>query len=253
MVELSHARLDEGDVDGARSDFSRAEELVAAESFGAGGRSWLGRLGTRLAITDDDLGAARRWAGTIADPFWRGVDTARVLLAGNDRPAGCAALEGLAPRCIRHEVVLGLLCARASDDQEESVKHASTAVEVASTHGLLQTVASEGPEAVELVELTAWRAPAEWMDRLRRAAADGRRSPALQRLDVVEPLTERERDVLRFLPSRLTMREIADELFISVNTLKFHLKLIYRKLGVSSRAEAAEVARRLARMPDDPS
>jgi LuxR family maltose regulon positive regulatory protein len=91
------------------------------------------------------------------------------------------------------------------------------------------------------------------MDRLRRAAADGRRSPALQRLDVVEPLTERERDVLRFLPSRLTMREIADELFISVNTLKFHLKLIYRKLGVSSRAEAAEVARRLARMPDDPS
>jgi LuxR family maltose regulon positive regulatory protein len=43
----------------------------------------------------------------------------------------------------------------------------------------------------------------------------------------------------------LTVREIADELYVSVNTLKFHLKVIYRKLGVSSRAEAAEVARRL--------
>ena len=48
------------------------------------------------------------------------------------------------------------------------------------------------------------------------------------------------------LPSRLTLREIADELFISVNTLKFHLKVVYRKLGVASRAEAAELARGMA-------
>jgi LuxR family maltose regulon positive regulatory protein len=59
----------------------------------------------------------------------------------------------------------------------------------------------------------------------------------------MDPLTLRERDVLRFLPSRLTVREIADELDISVNTLKFHLKVIYRKLGVETRAEAAHAAR----------
>ena len=47
------------------------------------------------------------------------------------------------------------------------------------------------------------------------------------------------------LPSRLTLREIADELFISINTLKFHLKVIYRKLDCTSRAEAAEMARAL--------
>jgi LuxR family maltose regulon positive regulatory protein len=52
--------------------------------------------------------------------------------------------------------------------------------------------------------------------------------------------------VLRFLASRLTVSEIADELFLSVNTLKFHLKAIYRKLGVNSRAEAAEAARRMS-------
>ena len=60
-----------------------------------------------------------------------------------------------------------------------------------------------------------------------------------------EHLTDRELVVLRTLPSRLTLREIAGELFISVNTLKFHLRVIYRKLGVSSRDEAAAVARRL--------
>jgi LuxR family maltose regulon positive regulatory protein len=42
------------------------------------------------------------------------------------------------------------------------------------------------------------------------------------------------------------VKEIADELYVSVNTLKFHLKVIYRKLGVSSRAEAAAKARGLA-------
>ena len=67
-------------------------------------------------------------------------------------------------------------------------------------------------------------------------------------LDLLEPLTGRERDVLRFLPSRLTVREIAEELYISVNTLKFHLRVIYRKLGVNSRAEAADVARTMAKL-----
>jgi LuxR family maltose regulon positive regulatory protein len=80
---------------------------------------------------------------------------------------------------------------------------------------------------------------------LRRLAADAPARGAQGVGDLVQPLTERERDVLRFLPSRLTVREIADELYISVNTLKFHLRVIYRKLGVNSRAEAAEVARKM--------
>jgi len=68
--------------------------------------------------------------------------------------------------------------------------------------------------------------------------------PRLDHHDLVEPLTDREVAVLRLLPSRLTIREIADELYVSMNTVKFHLRVIYRKLGVNSRAEAAELARR---------
>jgi LuxR family maltose regulon positive regulatory protein len=86
------------------------------------------------------------------------------------------------------------------------------------------------------------------MDRVRRVAAETRRDIDHGRLALVEPLTERERDVLRFLPSRLTVREIADHLHVSVNTLKFHLKVIYRKLGVSSRDEAARIARQMTEL-----
>ncbi len=83
------------------------------------------------------------------------------------------------------------------------------------------------------------------MDRFRRAVTPVGTTRLKNPVDLVEPLTERELDVVRFLPSRLTVREIAGELYISQNTLKFHLKVIYRKLGVSSRAEASEVARRM--------
>ena len=74
---------------------------------------------------------------------------------------------------------------------------------------MLQTVASEGADVVELVEAGAWRAAPHWMDRFRRAVTPVGTTRLKNPVDMVEPLTERELDVVRFLPSRLTVREIA--------------------------------------------
>ena len=54
----------------------------------------------------------------------------------------------------------------------------------------------------------------------------------------VEPLTERETSVLCHLPTLMSNHEIADVMHVSVNTVKTHLKSLYRKLGVASRREA---------------
>jgi LuxR family maltose regulon positive regulatory protein len=62
---------------------------------------------------------------------------------------------------------------------------------------------------------------------------------------LVEALSERELSVLRYLPSRLSNREIGDELYVSLNTVKSHLKTIYRKLDVERRDEAVRRARQL--------
>lgn len=62
---------------------------------------------------------------------------------------------------------------------------------------------------------------------------------------MVEQLTERETTVLRYLPSALSQREIADELFVSTNTVKTHCAAIYRKLAVSQRKAAVQAARDL--------
>lgn len=58
-------------------------------------------------------------------------------------------------------------------------------------------------------------------------------------------LSDREREIVRALLSGSTVSEMADELFISVNTVKSHLKSVYRKLGVGSRQEAIQRAREL--------
>ena len=61
----------------------------------------------------------------------------------------------------------------------------------------------------------------------------------------LQPLTARELDILRYLPTRLSNIDIGARLRISQNTVKTHLKDIYRKLRVSSRNDAVVVAVRL--------
>jgi LuxR family maltose regulon positive regulatory protein len=60
-----------------------------------------------------------------------------------------------------------------------------------------------------------------------------------------EPLTESELRVLRYLPTDLSTREIADELYLSVHTIKTHVKHLYAKLDAHSRREAVRRAREL--------
>jgi LuxR family maltose regulon positive regulatory protein len=62
---------------------------------------------------------------------------------------------------------------------------------------------------------------------------------------LVEPLTEREREVLVHVSGMLNVAEVASEMHISVNTVKTHLRNVYRKLAVGNRSEAVRLARQL--------
>lgn len=63
-----------------------------------------------------------------------------------------------------------------------------------------------------------------------------------------EPITEREREVLRLLQGTLSLRDIGRELYLSPNTIKTHTRALYRKLGASDRQDAVAKARELGIM-----
>jgi LuxR family transcriptional regulator, maltose regulon positive regulatory protein len=62
----------------------------------------------------------------------------------------------------------------------------------------------------------------------------------------LEPLTHSELRVLRYLPTNLSAQEIANELYVSANTVKTHMRTLYAKLGVHRRSEAVARARALS-------
>jgi LuxR family maltose regulon positive regulatory protein len=117
------------------------------------------------------------------------------------------------------------------------------ALDLAEPRGMRRMLTELGPALRpalhrELRRETAHRALVEEL----LEALDGRAHdrPARQ---PSEPLSDRELTILRFLPTMMSNQEIADELFVSVNTLKTHLKHIYRKLDVASRRDAVERGR----------
>jgi LuxR family maltose regulon positive regulatory protein len=86
----------------------------------------------------------------------------------------------------------------------------------------------------------------EALDAIERRGGQRPRSSAVL---LAEPLSEREQAILRYLPTMMSNQEIAGELFVSVNTVKTHLKAIYRKLDATGRREAVQRGRELGLMP----
>jgi len=84
----------------------------------------------------------------------------------------------------------------------------------------------------------------QWPVPCPRTPADDVAAPAISR-QLPYPLTQRELTILRFLATSMSTSEIADELCLSVNTVKTHVAAIYRKLPATRRREAVLRARQL--------
>ena len=125
----------------------------------------------------------------------------------------------------------------------DALEFAAGALDRAEPEGLLAPFTVDGgPVVLRLVdELAVDRVGLAQTIRARaRQLESGTTNAAL-----ADPLTERELEVLRYLPDRMTNAEIAESCFVTVNTLKTHMAHIYRKLGVTGRSAAIDQARQL--------
>jgi len=80
---------------------------------------------------------------------------------------------------------------------------------------------------------------------LAASGTDLTRNPAKSSRPPMQPLSDREKEMLIFLANGVSNKEMAQRLFVSENTVKFHLKNVYSKLGVVNRLQAINAARQL--------
>jgi LuxR family maltose regulon positive regulatory protein len=131
----------------------------------------------------------------------------------------------------------------AEGDQRSARRQLGAAATMAGPDGHVRLFLDAGPAALRLLRSLPSTAGTE---RLRSLVLAGSATPARDLDDTGEDaLTGRELLVLSYLPSRLSNAEIAAELYVSLNTVKTHLRNIYRRLGVSGRQEAVERAKEL--------
>jgi LuxR family transcriptional regulator, maltose regulon positive regulatory protein len=179
---------------------------------------------------------------------------ARLQLAEGD-PAGAAAtvsscLDGtLSGGFLMVPAEAWLLDALASDalaDRDRAAASLERALTLAEQEGLRRSFLDAGAPARSLLARYRQRIPTSWsyLDELLQASAELARG-AVPPSTLVEQLTERERAVLRYLPSLMTYEEIASDLYVSPNTVKSHVHAVFRKLGVTGRRQAVRSAREL--------
>jgi LuxR family maltose regulon positive regulatory protein len=215
----------------------QAETLIAA-----------GRRTDALRAIDRDRGLGRWGEAQLV--------RAKLALAGGEPDVASQliahAVEG--PVAILHPSTaielraLGAVAKHQLGDDVAALELVEQALALAEPEGYISSFLAIGAPLRELLVRriragTAHRSLAGELGEALDPQAAGR--PEQRSALVLEPLSDREAAVLRYLPTSLSKAEIASEMFVSVNTVKTHMKNIYRKLDVTDRGQAVRRARTL--------
>jgi LuxR family maltose regulon positive regulatory protein len=207
---------------------------------------WVTASTLRTLVGVGGLDAARRTLGPPPHPAQLLTSVAILELACRKPDAAAAVINTFPVDTPRRLLVASLLRASvAIEMNRDPERDLRRALRVALRGGFVRTVVDVAPQLVERFEpLCHGPAEAEFLAKLRRAS---RRAIGTVDLDQRQAgdvrLSARELEVLSYMPTQLSAREIAGAMFVSVNTLKTHIQSVYRKLGCASRSSAVERAR----------
>jgi LuxR family maltose regulon positive regulatory protein len=247
-----------GDADGAHEAIQKARQAASGLSqwFGA----HMAAHEARLWLAQGDLAPAYHWeqeSGLRADdePSYQSVDEYSVLVRAFIAQGRLDEASRLLTRLVEvteaagamgyliESLVLRALALQAQGKYEQALAALERALIIAEPEGYVRTFVDEGPQLAHLLRRAVVQGIAvDYAGSLLAALAD---EAAAVPTPLVEPLSPRETEVLRLLTTHLSHAEMAEELVVSLNTLRSHVKSIYSKLDVHSRMEAVERATEL--------
>lgn len=247
----------------------RTEEALAAlrqaqqgsEHVDYSDPAWYRSAEVTIRLSRGDLRFAREWAAAEgltpeAEPHYLQIEEhvtyARLLLAQGELTAARRWLDRLQTYTAdfgltRWQVSVAILQTLLADEagQDAAARdHLAEALRLAAPQGYLRAFLDEDARVIALLGEARAADPA-FVDRLLDAAGiPGVHQPGLAQ-PLIEPLSERELEVLALVAQGLRNQEIADRLVIALGTVKRHINNIYGKLAVGSRTEAIAKARDL--------
>lgn len=270
-VAMTGIRRTLGDLDGALALLQEAERRYVSDFFPRARP--IAALVARLWVAQGKLGDALGWAheqGLSAQDDlsylreFEHITLARVLLAqyqsahADERPLQevqrllqrllKAAEDGGRIGSVLDILVTQALAHQARGDLIAALVPLRQALTLAEPEGYVRLFVDEGLPMAALLEKAAQHGIVQDYARqlLTAAGLAESKTPARQEAQsLIEPLSDRELDVLRLLASDLDGPEIARELVVSLNTLRTHTKNIYSKLGVNNRRAAVRRAEEL--------
>jgi LuxR family maltose regulon positive regulatory protein len=264
-VAMALLRDAEGDLGAALGLLAEAERVYVGD-FAPNVRP-VPALRARMQAAHGDVPAAVEWAHrygvSVHDEAsylreYEHVTLARVLLAQHHADGSKQALldaVALLERVLaaaedggRNGTVIEVLALLAlTRDHGEAQVMLERALDLAEPEGYVRVFAGEGQPIAKLLSAMDRQRPGrEYVRRLAQAASGSQELPKPgSRDDLIEPLTERELDVMRLLASDLDGPSIARQLVVSLATVRTHTRNVYAKLGVNNRRAAVRRAHQL--------
>ena len=256
-----------GDYAGTQITLNLAEEISTQTKLDPWAVAWLEDCRIRLWLSTGKLDNATHWITTSALGIngelsfhyeLNHITLARVMVAQILQesvvadPDQClsllarllAATEKMGWLHYKIQVlVLQSLVLDTIGNHDDAIQVLRQALSIAEPGGYVRMFISEGEVMRQLLLVIAkQKTDSDYFEVLMQAFTKGH---IHQPLGLVEPLSKREMDVLRLMVTSLSVPEIADELIISANTVRSHVKNIYGKLGVNRRLDAIKKAKQL--------
>jgi len=256
-VLLARLKLARGDVTGAAAMLVRAEQSVRQHNF-AHRAPEVAAAQVLTLLRQGNLVAATQLAQTHELPISR----ARVHLAQGD-PSTALAILGPFRRQVEAKgwederlkaMVLQAVAHHAHGEKDKAVQLLGAALALAEPGGFIRLFVDEGPPMRRLLsEAAAQGIMPDYISKLlavfetEKQKSEDKTSlpPAGPAQPLIEPLSQRELEVLRLIAQGLSNREISERLFIALITVKGHNQKIFGKLQVQRRTEAVARAREL--------